>query len=73
MIKKGLEVWDALEQFIGTIEMPIGTSDWDVETYKNQARNHIFKKDNEFANLFGRVYQYYVVVAKAHDLRLRSF
>ena len=39
----------------------------------DQARNHIFKKDNEFANLFGRDYQYYVVVAKAHDLRLRSF
>ena len=34
MIKKGLEVWDALEQFIGTIEMPIRTSNWDVETYK---------------------------------------
>ena len=34
MIKKGLEVWGALEQFIGTIEMRIGTSNWYVETYK---------------------------------------
>lgn len=34
MIKKGLEVWDALEQFIGTIEMPIETSNWDLETYR---------------------------------------